>query len=215
MKQNRNNTCGLRPNGARGFTLIEMIGVLAVIAILAALLIPKVFNAINDAKVNGTVVGVETVKTALVDHYGKAGRFDQLISGATPNNWVNSATAGAIVGPGYDTNVLTAESLIDKPFFSKIGTNATVQCLNCEATATLPGTANGAYSLSGSGTNETTGQYVLEAVISGVAEQDAQALSQRIDGPQLSTAIGTSDTQGRVKYATGSPTTVYIYITHR
>jgi prepilin-type N-terminal cleavage/methylation domain-containing protein len=214
MKQNRNNTCGLRPNGARGFTLIEMIGVLAVIAILAALLIPKVFNAINDAKVNGTVVGVETVKTALVDHYGKAGRFDQLISGATPNNWVVGAAAGALACGGYDTNVLTAESLMDKPFFSKIGTNASVQC-RVPLVAGNPDTANAAYSLSGSGTNEVTGQYVLEAVISGVAETDAQALSQRIDGPQLSTAIGTDDTQGRVKYAAGSPTTVYIYITHR
>src|SRR5215470_16307586 len=37
---------------SRGFTLIEMIGVLAVIAILAALLVPKIFEAINNARVN-------------------------------------------------------------------------------------------------------------------------------------------------------------------
>ena len=35
---------------SKAFTLIEMIGVLAVIAILAALLIPKIFNAINSAQ---------------------------------------------------------------------------------------------------------------------------------------------------------------------
>ncbi len=33
-----------------GFTLIEMIGVLAVIAILATLLVPRVFDAVAEAK---------------------------------------------------------------------------------------------------------------------------------------------------------------------
>ena len=60
----------------KAFTLIEMIGVLAVIAILAALLIPKVFSAINDARVNGLCVTCETLKTAVADHYGKYGRLD-------------------------------------------------------------------------------------------------------------------------------------------
>src|SRR6266436_5262795 len=36
------------------FTLIEMIGVLAVIAVLAALLIPKIFESINSARLNQT-----------------------------------------------------------------------------------------------------------------------------------------------------------------
>ena len=45
---------------SHGFTLIEMIGVLAVIAILAAMLLPKVFSAINDSRVNNAAVSVET-----------------------------------------------------------------------------------------------------------------------------------------------------------
>ena len=40
------------------------------------LLIPKVFNAINDARINSVIVGAETVKTATIDSYGKNGRFD-------------------------------------------------------------------------------------------------------------------------------------------
>ena len=51
-----------------GFTLIEMIGVLAVIAILAALLLPKVFEAINDAQDQQRGDEREQMKTACIDH---------------------------------------------------------------------------------------------------------------------------------------------------
>ncbi len=216
MKIKSSEITGLR-RVAQAFTLIEMIGVLAVIAILAALLIPKVFGAINDARINSAVVGCQTVKTALVDHYGKFGRWDctngvVLPSFATPFS-------------GYDTNVLMVESLLDKPFVTKVGTNSVIQVRSCvAATAAVDGTAAG-YNLSGNaaGNNEATGQYVIEAVIYNVAESDAQAISQRIDGQSLSTAgvtPGGADLLGRVKYAAptggaGGVTTVYVYLAHR
>lgn len=65
---------------ASGFTLIEMIGVLAVIAILAAVLIPKVFEAISNSRVNNTAMSCNTVKTAVADHYAKLER-SYLITG--------------------------------------------------------------------------------------------------------------------------------------
>lgn len=198
-----------------GFTLIEMIGVLAVIAILAALLIPKVFNAIADAKINNAVVSSETVKTALADHYGKYGKFDTVFG------------TNALFAPvfNYDTNLLT-ESLLDKPFTTKLGTNwfiVMATCCSSNVTATAPAVPVGkgdpdcAYSLDGTTPNNAVGQFVMEAVIEGVAEADAQAISQRLDGPSLSTALGTDDLVGRVKYksAGGGATTVYIYLTHR
>src|SRR3989442_4445240 len=97
-------TLAPRPKFA-AFTLIEMIGVLAVIAILASLLIPKILNAINDAKVNNAVLSCNTIKTAVMEHYAKFGGF-------------NVTTNGAGLGP-YVTNfsgVLLAEQLVDKPF---------------------------------------------------------------------------------------------------
>src|SRR5947209_15739227 len=88
---------------SQGFTLIEMIGVLAVIAILASMLIPRVFEAINSARVNATAVACETIKTAAADHYGKYGQFN-LIFGQT-----NVFTSGPNPFVGYDTKVLMTE----------------------------------------------------------------------------------------------------------
>src|SRR5213594_3055568 len=61
---------------SQAFTLIEMIGVLAVIAILASMLIPKIFEAINSARINNTVQSYNTIKTAVMDHYGKYGAIN-------------------------------------------------------------------------------------------------------------------------------------------
>jgi prepilin-type N-terminal cleavage/methylation domain-containing protein len=197
------------------FTLIEMIGVLAVIAILAALLIPKVFSAIADAKINNTVVGSETIKTAIADHYGKYGRFDAIFG----TNTITAATATPYTN--YDINVLMAESLLDKPFQTKLGTNWSIVMAACDPVGTTVTAANNSFSLDGiATTNETTGQYVMEAVIYGVPEADALAVSQRLDGPSLSAATASSttgDINGRVKYAgaSGAATTVIIYLTHR
>jgi len=212
MKIKSSELTGLRKL-ARAFTLIEMIGVLAVIAILAALLIPKVFGAINDARINSAVVGAQTVKTALIDHYGKYGRWDS----------VNGTVMGSFAMPfgGYDTNVLMAESLLEKPFTTKVGTNSWIEVDPCPPDNTsVSGSASSGFNLSGNGTaSETSGQYLVQAVITSVTESDAQAISQRIDGPSLS-IVGTNgvpDYKGRVKYAapgSDGTTTVYIYLAH-
>jgi prepilin-type N-terminal cleavage/methylation domain-containing protein len=203
------------------FTLIEMIGVLAVIAILAALLIPKVFSAIADAKINNCVVSAETVKTALADHYGKYGKFDCTFG---TNGAVQAAIDAATqTAPylGYDTNVLMFESLLDKPFQTKLGSGWGIQVRPCEsATQAVDGGTHASYSLDGTTVNSAQGQFVLEAVISGVPEADAQAISARLDGPNLTTtSLGVNDYTGKVIYTkpatAGGAVTVYIYLTHR
>ncbi len=200
-----------RPRQMSGFTLIEMIGVLAVIAILAALLIPKVFNAIADAKVNNAIVSSETVKTAIADHYGKYGKFDTLFG----TNTLVSSTGTPYTN--YDSTVLIPEGLLDKAFQTKVGTNWTIQFRPCTTIGTPVTGVDASYSLTGGGTNDAAGQYVVEAVIQGVAEPDAQAISARLDGASLSqTVIGQNDHLGRVKYdAASASANVYIYLTHR
>jgi len=59
----------------RGFTMIEMIGVLAVIAILASIVAPKIFDAIRDAKNSAVAEDIATVRTAVASYYKDTGQW--------------------------------------------------------------------------------------------------------------------------------------------
>jgi general secretion pathway protein G len=202
-------------NNKKGFTLIEMIGVLAVIAILAAVLIPKVFEAINNARINNASMTCDTVKTACADHYAKWGGLN--IDGST-----GSAVPITPPNTAFDA-ILLKEQFLDKLFVTKIGdgvngaANTHVELITCPALgATVDATENTGYSLSGTATtNECSGSVLVQAVITGCTPADMQALSQRIDGIPLSAAtLAAVDIKGRVKYDPAG-TTCYIYITHR
>src|SRR5512133_3828237 len=111
----------------KGFTLIEMIGVLAVIAILAAVLIPKVFEAINNSRINNAAMSCQTVKTAIADHYAK---FGSLLS--TNGTVIASGSADALA---FD-RILMGEGFLDKPFATKIATTNHCRVVTCTAAAT-------------------------------------------------------------------------------
>lgn len=198
-----------KPQSSKGFTLIEMIGVLAVIAILASLLIPKIFEAINNARVNNAAVSIQTVKTAVADHYAKFGSL------ASSNGIAIGATTE------YDT-VLLNEGFLDKSFAVKISNLATNALSTAADTAgtTTPTAGNTAYNLDGaSPVNDASGSFVVEALIYGVALEDARALDRLIDGLDLSyTGTAETDLRGRVKWAEQGTTDTYdirVYVTHR
>jgi len=190
--------------------MIEMIGVLAVIAILAAMLIPRVFQAVDTARVTSTMVACETVKTAAIDHYGRQGRLDM----AFGTNLI--LTSG--VYAGYDTNVLMPENLLDKPFQVKLAggdpsTNSVIQLISA-----LQSNGGAGYRLDGVTVGTTNAQFVLEAVIYGCSIADAKELNDRIDGGSLgSLDLSTPDNRGRVEYGTpaGGTVNVFVYLTHR
>ncbi|MGK0188756.1 MAG: prepilin-type N-terminal cleavage/methylation domain-containing protein [Verrucomicrobiales bacterium] len=210
---------------SQGFTLVEMIGVLAVVAILTAMLIPKVFETINSARISSASSAVNTVKTAVANHYSKFGGFaDSTGTILTPT------TVGASVdAANFDTTVLLPDGMLEKRFSVKIGDQLVTNLVQVrqieaalDATAITP--ISSSYDMDGVDTDVDTndGSLLCECVITGVGAADARALKQEIDGSDITAianlpAVGAAAIKGRVKYdiiAPGATGTVRVYINH-
>ena len=69
----------------KGFTLIELMIVVAIIGILAAIAIPKFADLINKSKEGATKAGLSSLRSALQVYYGdNEGRFPAYAATAQP-----------------------------------------------------------------------------------------------------------------------------------
>src|SRR5206468_3923138 len=102
---------GSRRSG--GFTLIEIIGVIAIIALLAAVLTPRVISVIARGKVNSTAQSLGSLKTATTDYVVK--------NGSLPLRDGTGATNAAVATGRFDADLI-AGGFLEKLFSSAIGT---------------------------------------------------------------------------------------------
>src|ERR1035437_2545343 len=94
-----------------GFSLVEMIGVLAIIAILAVVIVPKVFSTIASARVTSAVGSCNSMKTAVTEFAGKYG------------------TIPLTVAASRIDDLLVTTSILDTRFLVKIGTQPSIPAL--------------------------------------------------------------------------------------
>jgi len=209
----------------QGFTLVEMIGVLAVVAILTAMLIPKIFETINSARINSAAAGINTVKNAVANHFAEYGGFaDGTGTILTPTTVAASADAAS-----FDSAVLLADGILEKRFAVKIGdqlqTNLVrVRLIESAANAAAITETSANFDMDGVDTDVDTndGALVCECVITGVSAADARGLKQLVDGSDITAiqnlpAVGAAATKGRVKYpaiGAGATGTVIVYMNH-
>jgi len=205
-----------------GFTLIEIIGVVAVIAILAAVLTPRVISVIARGKVNGTAQSLASLKTATTDYMVK--------NGSLPSRDGTGSTNAAVTAGRFDAD-LVAGGFTEKLFSCAIGLqtfdetaltsrihvrslSATAAAAVTDPTATVGG-SNFNLDRDTATADFTSGQRVVSAFIPGVALSDAIELNKILDGD---TNAGTAaDITGRCTYSAAAPdntVTVYVYVAH-
>jgi type IV pilus assembly protein PilA len=97
-------------NFQKGFTLIELMIVVAIIAILAAIAIPAYQNYLIRSQVSEGAVLTDGAKTAVAEYYSNTGVFP------TTNASAGLASSGSISGKYVTGVALPAKGLIQATF---------------------------------------------------------------------------------------------------
>lgn len=111
----------------KGFTLIEMIGVIVIIGLVASITLPKIFEILQDARVQNVEGNLRTVRNALANYMKApdAPGYIPITEGSGIRTTGTSLTAATDTvksnAATLDTILLTA-NVIERPLSVKMGT---------------------------------------------------------------------------------------------
>jgi len=185
----------------RGFSLIELIGVLAIIAVLGSIAAPRIFKTIEDSKASTVVENIHNLKTTVAQFYKDTGRQPYQYSDLTSGGYVkyHQLTNNKAKIKGWNGPYL--ESELDNPF---------------KGVARIYGYNGNAFDMDGDGTDDVKG--VTLYYINNVPYRQAKAISDAIDhdGDKTGAAAwytgGTVRTYNRKEPAETGTTTLYILL---
>lgn len=215
----------LNRKSTQGFTLIEMIGVLAIIGILASVVAPKVIEAIRDAKVTSSLANLNTVKSAAINYYARYNAYPPdttrlaVVPGTTQGfNRPYGQTGVLIAGTTTFGDILLSEGLLEK-ISSSIGdsgatqgtTGAQVAAVTGSSTANYPEVLCKTVTSQNQFTAAQNATRIIFLRIPAVSLLEAAAIKTKVDGPFTAAQIsGASDLVIKTVGGTGTSTAINI-----
>lgn len=170
-----------------GFTLMEMIGVIAVIAILGSMATPMIFEAIRNARITAFAADVNTARTAVAQFYQDTGRFPVLHRPDSTTDGERILFVNATNSPisGWDGPYIEQE--LENPFST-----------NLVAVRTVSDAGNHQFDLDGDGNMDTTTAVFYQ--VNGVTDADAKKINDIFDSDgDVTSGTGAWNRAGRVK----------------
>ena len=212
-----------------GFTLIEMIGVLAVMAVLVSLLLPRVFEIMAESKANALVAAVKTYQTAIVDYYSDIGSILPLNVAGVPaaensgnSNNSRSLPARLTLDQSDPLNIGTNSwTKFKGPYLAKfssttppgLGTAVRMPARTPQAYGTATTGGNRAWDFTDDGNSDIpSATNVVYVVFSDISIQDFERIDAILD-KGFGSSTAERQLRGRVKYDT-STSEMMIYLMH-
>ena len=227
-----NSASSLVRGGMGGFTLIEMIGVLAVIGVLAALIVPKVFDIISSSKIEAFASAVKTFEAAVTKYYSDVGSVKPLDVAGNPqlDNSGHSATVESLPArltlSQFDPLVLTTNlwPRFKGPYLERfntdsppgLGTKVYMPVKAAETYGTPVTGTNLGWDLKGDdGNNDLpTGAAVAYIFVSSVSEEEFLEFDALVDR-DIGSTPSEKELRGRAKWDPLNNGTLKLYLAHQ
>ncbi len=213
METDVNNDVKCSVKRKPGFTLIEMIGVIAIIAILAAFITPKVFQSIEDSKVTRFVGETPSYAAAVTKWYKDVGTLQSLTAAGAATTPDTSFELELISNQGT-TSTTGLWARWDGPYIDSVANISLGSVLTIETNAGASGTAAPAatnstsWDLDDNDKNEMAGSQVVAMKITGILDGEFSKVDGMLD---KGLTAANNATSGRVKYD-ASGDVLYIYM---